>query len=302
MTWTAFAVMLALGALLVGVKLWQRRVQPHAEVARKVMHIGVGVIALAFPRLFGWGNLEPVLWVCGVAVLTMVALRFLRSARAVLGSVLSSVERQGWGEVYFLLSIALLFAFAHNPVEYYLPLLVLTFADGLAALVGVAYGRVRYGTEGRYKSLEGSLMFFLVAFGLGYGYLLFEKGVLEASLYALLVASVSTLMEGVSVEGLDNLLVPVISLGVLQQQPGLGELALMALLAVVLAGLVAWTMTRSERNAPARVALILGALLGLVWLGWPGMLGLGALAGLWGWWYGWTFRWPAPMRKPGAKG
>jgi len=104
------------------------------------------------------------------------------------------------------------------------------------------------------------------------------------------------------VEGLDNLLVPVVSLGVLQQQPGPGELAVMVLLAVVLAGLVAWTMTRSERNAPARVALILGALLGLVWLGWPGMLGLGALAGLWGWWYGWTFRWPAPMRKPGAKG
>ncbi len=47
---------------------------------------------------------------------------------------------------------------------YVVPILVLTFADAAAALVGVAFGRLRYSTVGGSKSLEGSAAFLGVAF------------------------------------------------------------------------------------------------------------------------------------------
>ncbi len=83
-------------------------------------------------------------------------------------------------------------------------------AEAAAALVGVAFGRLRYSTVGGSKSLEGSAAFLVVAFLCAGMSLLAsgDHGTHEAFAVAAALAFATTILEAVASKGLDNLLVP----------------------------------------------------------------------------------------------
>ena len=93
---------------------------------------------------------------------------------------------------------------------YVVPIVVLTLADAAAALVGVAFGRLRYSTVGGSKSLEGSATFLGVAFLCAGMSLLVsgDHGYREAFAIAVALAIATTILEAVASKGLDNILVP----------------------------------------------------------------------------------------------
>ena len=69
------------------------------------------------------------------------------------------------GSFTFPSQSAILFALARgDKLLYSIPILVLTFADAVAAVLGERYGTVAYEGIGGTKSLEGSVAFFTVAF------------------------------------------------------------------------------------------------------------------------------------------
>src|SRR5205823_14717265 len=81
--------------------------------------------------------------------------------------------RSTFGAVYFPIAVGILFLlFRFEPIEdeasryllYCIPVLLLTLADAMAALIGVRYGQARYATSEGHKTIEGSLAFFLVGF------------------------------------------------------------------------------------------------------------------------------------------
>src|SRR5262249_49757421 len=132
--------------------------------------MGMGLVTLSFPWLFdeSW----PVFVLAVLAVAALVAVRTVKSLRGSLGSVIGGVERASWGEVYFPVGGALVFFLSRHapdvsPVQrillYCIPILCLTLADALAALIGLRFGRLRYPTVEGHKSAEGSLTFFGVA-------------------------------------------------------------------------------------------------------------------------------------------
>jgi phytol kinase len=97
-----------------------------------------------------------------------------------------------------------------DPVLYCIPMLLLTFADSAAALVGTRWGRHRYLTAGDYKSVEGSAAFFVVAFGciaIPLAWFTPASNV-ESMVVAALVAFAVTVLEAAIGGGFDNLLVP----------------------------------------------------------------------------------------------
>lgn len=203
-------------ALLGLSRWWQVRANLEPETARKVMHIGTGVIALSFPWLLreNWA----VLTVCGLAISVLLGLRHIKLLKKNVGDVLHSVERSSGGDLYFLLAVAALFVLSHgNWILYFVPLLVLTFADGFAALAGVNYGKWRYIAADGQKTVEGSLAFAVVAFlcTLLPLQLFTATGQPEALVIALLVALLVMLLEAIAWEGLDNLFVPLGTLVVL---------------------------------------------------------------------------------------
>jgi phytol kinase len=237
----AIRMLVVAGAIiswLLGLRAWQRRLSPPPELVRKLAHVGVGLVALSLPYLFHspW----PVVALCGLSLASMVALRLITPLKQGVGSVLHSVARSSGGELYFPLSIAILFVLSRSNVLLYLiPILILTFADASAALTGGRYGLTHYqATEGE-KSMEGSVAFFLVAFlGTHIPLLLMtDVGREKTLLIGLCMGLIAMLLEAVAWRGLDNLFIPLGGFILLKVYLTLDERALLWRFCVVL-GLV----------------------------------------------------------------
>lgn len=203
-------VLFVLGAMLSLLRWWQRRAQPDAELVRKLLHIGMGVFALSFPWLFTTVWQAVVLCVASVGLL--FAIRRVAWLRQRFGAVLGNVQRCSHGELYFALGVTVLFCFArHSLLLYAIPLLILTFADAAAALVGKHYGRHSFVSFGSRKSVEGSCVFFAVTVltTLILLVVIAALPVSHALLIALALAFGATLLEASAGRGLDNVLLPV---------------------------------------------------------------------------------------------
>lgn len=202
------AILVAIPALMLLVRVLGQRFGWDAEVSRKLVHVATGCLALTFPLLFS--NPLPVLVLLAAAIPLMLAIR--RGLLGGVGSALHGVERQSHGEIYLALAIAITFLRAgEQPVLYVLPILVITLSDTAAALVGTVYARQRFAVEGGAKSVEGVVVFFVVTWlaSLIVLVLMSDAAPLNLVLISMLVAAFCALVEVDSWRGLDNLFVPI---------------------------------------------------------------------------------------------
>jgi phytol kinase len=257
----AIALVLAvLGGSLMGVA----RAPLAPELARKLVHVAMGTVALAFPWLFS--GPVPVFVLAGAALVALLALRAVPALRGRLGGALHGVGRGSLGEVYFPIAVALVFVLARDePLLYLIPIGVMTLADALAALIGTRYGTTHFTTADGIKSLEGSVAFFVVTFLACHLPLLLlsDIGRVESLLIALVVAWVVTLTEAMAWGGLDNLLVPIASFTLLQGNLPRSPSALLmdlAVLAILSAVVVAWRRRTNLLGDALIAAVLLGYL------------------------------------------
>ena len=190
--------------LLAAAEIWARRLGGKPEWTRKVVHVGGGAISLFLPSHVA----SP--WT--VLVLAVATAGFILAGRrwGFLRCV-HGVNRKSRGSEYYPVAMFLVFLLAHeHPWLYAASILVLAAADGAAALIGTRYGRIRYGVEDEEKSLEGSLAFLAVAFVAITVPMLVATDLPLAIvlLSAILVGLLVTAVEAVSLNGGDNLFVP----------------------------------------------------------------------------------------------
>lgn len=202
-------VSLASLALLLVLARLRRRDALDGEVARKLAHVGTGLLAVPLPWLFdeAW----PVVAVATLAVLTLLATRTVPALRERLGGAVHGVARVSLGDCYFPVAVAALFALAHRqPLLYVVPILMLTFGDAAGAMVGVQYGRLRFTSPDGIKSAEGSLACLAASFMAALVPLLLctALGRAETLLIAACLAILVTLLEALAWAGLDNLFIP----------------------------------------------------------------------------------------------
>ncbi|WP_282027733.1 hypothetical protein [Ruegeria faecimaris] len=228
----ALASVAALLGLMAVVRWLAQKVGLSAEVQRKLMHVGTGLFTLVLPWIFPerW----PIYMLIGVTLIVMLILRLPRFSQG-LGATLHSVERTSYGDFLLALSVGLCLLLAgENTLYYVLPIAVLTLADAAAALAGTTYGTKRYVVEDGEKSLEGSVVFFVVTLLVAIICFLFSSKLPPSNIMmlCLMVAAFGTLVEAQSWRGFDNLFLP---LGLLiflkvHYYSSLAELALLAIL------------------------------------------------------------------------
>lgn len=214
----------ALGALMLGVRAMQRAGAVDAELARKLVHMGMGTVCLPLPWLFGT-NVWPVLGLAVAAVSVLAAVRLVPALRSRFGGVLGGVDRTSWGELYFPAGVALVFSLARGQPEFFcVPVAVLTYADAAGALVGKRFGRTRYEAVESTKSAEGSAAVLLVTWACVTGGLVAftDLPALHCWLMGLGLGLFAMLVEAVSWRGLDNLLLPLATLAQLEVMAQLG--------------------------------------------------------------------------------
>lgn len=232
----------------------------HPELVRKGLHVSMGLTTLSFPWLFdtSW----PVVVFTAASALAFLVFRtrfvlFRRLSRAMQG-----IRRVSVGEYCFVAATCIVFILADDdPVLYSIPMLLLTLADSAAAVVGTQWGRLRFQTLGEYKTVEGSLTFFVVAFAcIAVPLAWFTPASNpESMLVAAMIAFAMTVLEAGVGGGFDNLLVPlgafaaIKATGLTTGQPQLletgsplvvGALCVAAALLVLLVGVLAsWRRT-----------------------------------------------------------
>jgi phytol kinase len=182
-----------------------------AELRRKALHISVGLAALGFPLCLD--TPARVVIALGLVLAWMAAVRGMPGLRRRFGRCLFDAARLSHGELYFALAIGLLLLVAANALLYVIPVLILTFADAAAAIVGRA-AATRGGRLARPlingKTAAGSAAFLVLAFSVTAPVLMLSPDVQPTVAVALafLIATATTIVELFSRGGADNLLIP----------------------------------------------------------------------------------------------
>ncbi len=181
-----------------------RRPNISNETVRKIVHIGTGnVILLAW-----WLGIPA--WVGLMASALFVGVTLTSYLLPVIPGI-DSIGRQSYGTLFYALSIGILIAlfWSQQPQFTAIGILTMTWGDGLAALVGIRYGRRRFEVAGGCKSVEGSLTMLLVSFAVCLGLAAWVYGVSLSLLpLSLAIALLATALETLSWYGIDNLTVP----------------------------------------------------------------------------------------------
>jgi phytol kinase len=198
----AIVVVLALALLPATVELACRRnLLSAGETPRKIVHVGAALLAVPLPFVLSFHAIAAL----GVAFAALFA---LSRRRAILGAV-HDVDRRSYGEVLFPLGIAAVALLYPERSLFLYGLLVLGLADGLAAPVGLRFGRRRLPGG---KTECGSAAFFCVA-ALAGGVVLTSAGHAPTTAAAVAggAAACLTVVESLLPGGFDNLILPTLS-------------------------------------------------------------------------------------------
>lgn len=306
------ATLAAFALLVGGLMLYRRTALSSPELLRKLLHVGMGAVVLAFPWVFR--NDWPVVLMTGLFVTLLVARRRRPKSRQPaaggplggLAGVLDGVGRQSLGDVYFAVSVGVLFvASRHGPVAgpmlYVIPILLLALPDATAALVGGRYGRHRYHATAGDKSCEGSVAFFAVALLAVHVPLLLwvpAVGRVECLLIAATLALLAMILEAIAWRGLDNLFVPLGSFVLLKAFIPMPAAALAECAAVAAACLVFALGWRRRTTLDGGAALGAALALYVAWAlgGWRWLLAPLAT------FVGYAVLWPRTARERAALG
>ncbi len=197
-----------LGVILAIAEGLNRIFSVNAEVSRKIVHIGTGNVIL-----FAWWFNIPA-WV-GIAASVISGIIAIISYKTTILPSINSVGRKSLGTFFYAISIGVLIGWfwtIKQPQYAALGILVMTWGDGLAAVIGQKWGKHQYQFLGSSKSWEGSLTMLFVSFMISSLILLSVQGNCQPILsISILVALVATGLETFSKYGIDNLTVPLSS-------------------------------------------------------------------------------------------
>lgn len=213
--WLGFLICIVYVFSLIGFAEFLRRWRSYSSgFTRKVIHIGVGMLAWALPFLFN----EP--WLFIIACVAFMIINLLDWRYGFFASM-SSSSRSNLGTVYFPLAAAVVtYVYWDTPPIMVAALMPLTWGDGLAPVIGRRYGKHPFEIGSTLRSVEGSMGFFLAAFTATWLALWIIPGLPvitpgEALLPALMVGTLTALVEAITIWGLDNLTVTATAMGIL---------------------------------------------------------------------------------------
>ena len=192
-------------AVIISAKLVEKK---GKEASRKYIHIVLSfwwIIAIAF-----FDNI----WFAIIPPITFVILNYI-SVKKDLIKVMEREEekKDGYGTVYYALSLLILIilTFIINKPELGLVgVFTMGFGDGFAAIVGKKVKSKKYKIGNTTKTIAGSLTMFIITLIITAIFMAFY-GVNMWIIKSILIATIMTIIEAVSIKGTDNITVPVIS-------------------------------------------------------------------------------------------
>lgn len=196
--------------MIIGGKLFEK---VGKEASRKFIHIMLGnwwLIAMYF-----FNNV----WFAAFVPLTFVIINYISYKKDII-KVMEREEnkKDGLGTVYYACSLLILviitFGVLNKPILGLVPIFVMAFGDGLAAIFGKLIKSKKYKVYDTEKSIAGSLTMFIVSFIIISIYLIYINNPFWY-LKAIIISLIITVLEAISIKGTDNITVPIATLIIL---------------------------------------------------------------------------------------
>ncbi len=175
------------------------------EAGRKYVHIMLANVWFFIMYFFDsliWASILPAAFV----VINALSYKF---------NIMKSIEREnndGFGTVYYAMSLLILCIatfLIHKPAIGLLGTLIMGYGDGFAAIIGKKVKSPKYQIGNSKKSVAGSLTMFSISLIFS----LIILNLLGANYFILKsfgIAVAATILEAISIKGLDNITVPII--------------------------------------------------------------------------------------------
>ena len=193
--------------MIIGGKLFEKI---GKEASRKFIHIMLGnwwLIAMYF-----FNNV----WFAAFVPLTFVIINYISYKKDII-KVMEREEdkKDGLGTVYYACSLLILviitFGVLNKPILGLVPIFVMAFGDGLAAIFGKLIKSKKYKVYDTEKSIAGSLTMFIVSFIIISIYLVYINSPFWY-LKGIIISLIITVLEAISIKGTDNITVPIATL------------------------------------------------------------------------------------------
>ena len=213
--WVTFAAFFGLIIILIGLsELFRSRFHWTTESSRKFVHILVG-ICLLFSLFLFKSNTQPIILAIIFIFINGAALKMERFA------AMHATRRKSFGTVYFPVAyLILVLGWWDDPTALVVALLLLTFADTVATVVGESvHTPDTFVVWQDIKSVQGTIAMFIMSIALIAGGIIFVSHCLGDQMTApkllipkvLFIAFLATAAEAASSRGSDNLSVPLIT-------------------------------------------------------------------------------------------
>lgn len=197
-----------IGMILVSAKLFEKA---GKEASRKFIHIMLSnwwIIAMVFfDNMFVAALLPAVFTVVNYASYKMDLIKVMERDEG-------EENKNSLGTVYYAISLFILalisFGPLNNPLIGLCGIVVMGYGDGLAAVIGQSVKSPEYRIAGNKKTVAGSLAMFCVTLIIMAGFLTYNDSNYIA-IKSILVAFLMTVIEAISIKGLDNLSVPLLT-------------------------------------------------------------------------------------------
>ena len=180
-----------------------KRFNPNnKEALRKIIHIGIGPL-IPLAKFLDVNQTSALCFTGIVSLLTFI------NYQSKLFPTIEDVDRKSYGTLFYCLSLFILIYLYWNkdPTSLFAGFFIMTFGDGFAGLIGKNFQSKSWFFFKQKKSLFGTMTMFItsliVVFGLSY----FQKYSLNINIFA--IAFISTVIEQLSIFGLDNFFVPI---------------------------------------------------------------------------------------------
>ena len=183
-------------------KLFKNFYPNNQELLRKIIHIGMGPL-IPLAKLLEIEQNAAQYFAGGMSILIVINYIYK------LFPIIEDVDRKSFGTFFYCFSLLILISlfWEEDPLALTAGFFIMTFGDGLAGLIGKNYKSKSWIIFNQKKSLIGTTTMFLVSFFvilfLGY------KNNIDFNYYYFWIALSVTVLEQISIIGIDNFSVPI---------------------------------------------------------------------------------------------
>ena len=206
MNWLGIIISyLYIGIIIAGAKLFEKRGE---EASRKFIHIMLG--NWWFIAMYFFTNV----WFAIFVPITFVIINYV-SYKQDLIKVMERKKQDGLGTVYYAISLFILaivsFGIYQKPILGLIPNVIMAYGDGFAAVVGKYIKSKTYKVGETKKSIAGSITMFIISLIFITIFLTtrYTFELWQIVLIGIIMSGIVTIIEAISVKGIDNISVPV---------------------------------------------------------------------------------------------